>query len=111
MSDCIFCKIINNEIPSKKIYEDVNFLAFHDAFPKADKHLLVIPKKHIESLDKLTESDSALMGELTLLLPKVAKMAGLETGFRTIVNTGYGGGQEVFHIHYHILGGKKLAGF
>lgn len=104
MSDCIFCKIIKNEIPSKKIYEDANFLAFHDAFPKAKTHVLIIPKKHIESLSSLENTDIALMGELTLLLPKIALMVGLETGFKTIINTGKGGGQEVFHIHYHILG-------
>jgi histidine triad (HIT) family protein len=104
MSDCIFCKIINDEIPSKKIYEDANFLAFHDAFPKANTHALIIPKKHIESLSSLEDTDTALMGELTLLLPKIAEMVGLDAGFKTIINTGKDGGQEVYHIHYHILG-------
>ena len=110
MSDCIFCKIINREIPCNKIYEDEDFLAFHDIFPKADTHVLLIPKKHIASFKELEVEDEVLMGKLTLLLPKIAAMLNLADGFRTIINTGKGGRQEVFHIHYHILAGSKLPG-
>ena len=111
MSDCLFCKIIQGKIPATKLYEDGNILAFHDISPKAETHILVIPKKHITSLDHLDVKDQEIIGELTLMLPKIAKMSGLENGFRTIINTGEGGRQEVFHLHYHILGGSKLPGF
>ncbi|MCF6808144.1 histidine triad nucleotide-binding protein [Thiotrichales bacterium 19S9-12] len=110
MTDCIFCKIINNELPCDKIYEDEDFIAFHDLYPKADTHVLVIPKKHIESLKYTQDEDEALLGKITLLLPKLAEMLNLTDGFRTIINTGKGGGQEVFHLHYHILGGRQLPG-
>ncbi|MDF2939947.1 MAG: histidine triad nucleotide-binding protein [Gammaproteobacteria bacterium] len=106
MSDnCIFCKIVKGEIPSKKVYEDELFMAFYDLYPKAKTHVLVIPKQHIESLAHLSSQDAELMGKLTTLLPKLAKELGLHDGFRTIVNTGAGGGQEVPHLHYHILAG------
>ncbi|QEP42950.1 histidine triad nucleotide-binding protein [Ectothiorhodospiraceae bacterium BW-2] len=111
MSDCLFCKIIAGDIPSDTLYEDDNVKVFRDIAPKAATHLLVIPKKHIASLNELTAEDSELMGYLTLLLPKLAAEQGLEDGFRTIINTGRGGGQEVFHIHYHLLGGGRLPGF
>lgn len=104
MKNCLFCKIIDNTIPSKKIYEDKYILAFEDAHPKANPHLLVIPKKHISTLIDMKEIDLRLMGHLTLLLPKIAEMAGLKDGFKTAINTGKAGGQEVYHIHYHILG-------
>ncbi|MBK2029419.1 histidine triad nucleotide-binding protein [Francisella noatunensis] len=105
MSDCIFCKIVTGEIPSKKVYEDENVFAFHDINPAADIHVLVIPKKHIASLNELTEQDEKLMGKFMLSIPKVAKLLGLK-GFKTVFNTGKEGGQMVFHIHAHILGGK-----
>ncbi|MBK2112296.1 histidine triad nucleotide-binding protein [Francisella tularensis subsp. novicida FSC159] len=108
MSDCIFCKIITGEIPSKKVYEDENIFAFHDINPAADIHILVIPKKHIASLNDLTEQDHELMGKFILSIPKVAKLMGLK-GFKTIFNTGKEGGQMVFHLHAHILGGKIRA--
>ncbi|AJJ46609.1 histidine triad nucleotide-binding protein [Francisella tularensis subsp. novicida] len=108
MSDCIFCKIITGEIPSKKVYEDENIFAFHDINPAADVHILVIPKKHIASLNDLTEHDQELMGKFILSIPKVAKLMGLK-GFKTIFNTGKEGGQMVFHLHAHILGGKIRA--
>lgn len=110
MSDCLFCKIIAGDIPSNKVYEDDDFLAFHDIAPKADTHLLVIPKKHIVNLDDLSPADQELMGKLLLTIPKIAKQEGLE-GYRTITNTGAKGGQEVFHMHFHILGGNQLPGF
>ena len=111
MSDCIFCKIIAGEIPSAKVYEDDLIYAFNDIAPKADVHVLVIPKQHIARLDQLTEQHSELMTHMLLKLPEVALSQGLDTGFRTIINTGPGGGQEVDHLHMHILGGAKLPGF
>ncbi|KEI35306.1 HIT family hydrolase [Francisella sp. W12-1067] len=105
MSDCIFCKIITGEIPCNKVYEDDSFLAFHDINPAADIHVLVIPKKHIASLNELSTQDQKLMGEFMLIIPKIAKHLGLK-GFKTVINTGKEGGQMVFHFHAHILGGK-----
>lgn len=110
MSDCIFCKIVNGDIPAKTVYEDEHLLAFHDIAPKADTHLLVIPKAHIENLNDLQPEHQNLMGHLIMTLPKIAAGQGL-TGFRTIANTGAEGGQEVFHMHFHILGGSNLPGF
>lgn len=110
MSDCLFCKIVAGEIPARIAYEDDQILAFHDIAPKADTHLLVIPKRHLVSLGHLQEDDAALVSHLTLKLPAIAKQQQLK-GFRTIVNTGAEGGQEVFHLHYHLLGGDSLPGF
>lgn len=105
MSDCIFCKIIAGEIACEKVYEDENILAFHDINLVADVHVLVIPKKHIASLNELSDSDEGPIGRFMLSIPKVAKQMGLK-GFKTIFNTGKEGGQTVFHIHAHILGGS-----
>ncbi|WP_251358948.1 histidine triad nucleotide-binding protein [Kangiella sp. TOML190] len=104
MSDCIFCKIIDDEIPSSKVYENEQILVFKDIAPKAPVHLLMIPKKHIPSLAEVTADDSDLLGYMLSKVPEIAKTAGLK-GFRTIINTGKEGGQIVFHIHIHILGG------
>lgn len=106
MSNCIFCKILTGEFTTDFIYEDEYIVAFNDLYPKATVHVLVVPKKHIESLDHLSLEDQKLMGHLTVTLPKIARLCGLDNGFRTIVNTGPGGKQEVPHIHYHILGGE-----
>lgn len=105
MSECIFCKIIAGEIPCKKVYEDENILAFHDINPVAETHVLVIPKKHIEGLNRLTKDDNETMSQLMFGISNVAKNLGLN-GYKTIFNTGKEGGQTVFHIHAHILGGK-----
>ena len=105
MSECIFCKIVANEIPCNKVYEDENVLAFHDISPSADTHVLVIPKPHIPSLAEINESHEHIMSKFMISVPKVAKLLGLK-GFKTLINTGKDGGQEVFHIHAHILGGK-----
>lgn len=105
MSDCIFCKIIASDIPSDKVYEDERILVFKDIAPKAPTHLLMIPKRHIASLAELIENDADIMGYMMTKVPQVAKEAGLTGGFRTIINTGDDGGQEVYHIHIHILGG------
>ncbi len=102
--DCIFCKIVAGEIPCTKVYEDDEVLAFKDINPIAKVHILLIPKRHIESLAACTEEDAAILSKLTLLAPKLAAEQGL-TGFRTMINTGKSGGQEVFHLHYHVFGG------
>jgi histidine triad (HIT) family protein len=108
MDDCIFCKIIRGEIPSKKVYEDDDAYAFHDIHPAAPVHLLLIPKLHIDSLAAADEGHTALLGKLLLLAPKLAKQHGLSTGFKTTVHTGRDGGQVVFHLHLHIMGGGKI---
>jgi histidine triad (HIT) family protein len=111
MSDCIFCKIITGEIPSNKVYEDEKIFAFKDINPKAAVHVLVIPKVHIARLDHLTDAHQDLISHMMLKLPEIAQSQGLDTGFRTIINTGPGGGQEVDHLHIHIMGGQGLPGF
>ncbi len=108
MTDCLFCKIEQGDIPSDKVYEDEDVIVFKDLYPKADVHLLIVPRKHIVSLNELLPEDQELMGKMMLLLPKLAKQQGLNEGFRTIINTGKGGGQEIFHIHIHLLGGGHL---
>lgn len=113
MSDCIFCKIVAGEIPATKVYEDEYCLAFKDIAPKAPVHVLLIPKQHIVSLAEIGPEHQSLMAHMLLTLGKVAQQLGLEDGFRTIANTGPGGGQEVDHLHFHILGGAEggLPGF
>ncbi|MCN4144255.1 MAG: histidine triad nucleotide-binding protein [Thiohalomonas sp.] len=111
MSDCLFCKIIAGEIPADIVYEDDKILVFKDIYPKADVHLLMVPKLHIESLAKLDQSHNDLMGYMMLILPGLANDQGLTGAFRTIINTGKGSGQIIFHLHIHLLGGKNLPGF
>ena len=106
-ADCIFCKIISGAIPSKKIYEDADFIAFHDIKPMAKVHFLIVPKLHVETLNDCDESHQALLGKALLLAPKLAAEQGL-IGFKTLINTGREGGQEVFHIHVHVFGGAKV---
>ena len=108
MLDCIFCKIIKDQIPCKKVYEDEDLLAFHDIHPIARVHFMIIPKIHVDSLERCTEVHQALLGKMLLLAPKLAKEQGLENGFRTMINTGHGGGQEVYHLHVHVFGGDAL---
>ena len=108
MSNCLFCRIARGEIPCRKVYEDEAILAFHDINPAAPVHFLMIPKAHLISLREADESHAALLGKMLVLAPQLALEQGLETGFRTIINSGVGGGQEVFHLHIHILGGGKL---
>ena len=109
MDDCVFCKIINGDIPSEKVYEDDEILAFKDINPAAPIHILVIPKKHIESLLKLEEEDYELVGKIQKVINKLAKQLKIEEeGFRVIVNCGKDAGQEVMHLHYHLLAGRKL---
>ena len=109
MNDCIFCKIINKEIPSDIVYEDEDILAFRDIHPVTPVHVLVIPKKHITSLVDLKKEDEVIIGKIYTVINEIAKKEGiLEKGFRVIVNCGEDGGQEVKHLHFHLLGGKKL---
>ncbi len=107
--NCIFCKIINGEIPSSKVYEDEYCLAFKDLNPAAPVHVLVVPKMHIESVDKTDAENIDTVAKVLLAIPKVAKELSLENGYRVITNVGEDGGQTVKHLHFHILGGIKLA--
>jgi len=105
MSNCIFCKIIAGEIPATKVYEDDDVLAFHDINPMARVHFMLIPKPHVASLADVAPEHQALLGKIMLLAPRLAKEQGLDSGFKTLINTGRGGGQEVFHLHVHVFGG------
>jgi histidine triad (HIT) family protein len=108
MSDkCLFCRIARGEVPSRKAYEDEEFLAFHDIHPAAPVHLLVIPKRHLDSLIDARPEDEALLGKLVALAPRLAQEQGCDNGFRVVINNGPDGGQEVYHLHMHILGGPK----
>ncbi len=105
----IFQKIINKEIPASIVYEDDHCLAFRDVNPQAPVHVLLIPKKPVVSLNELAPEDAALCGHMMLMVPKIAATLGLDGGYRTVVNTGVHGGQSVFHLHIHILGGRALS--
>ena len=107
MDDCIFCKIASGDIPSKKVYEDEDVFAFHDINPAAPIHFLIVPKRHIESLAQCGLSDAALLGKMLSLVPKLAAEQGCTNGFRVVINTGKDGGQEVGHLHIHVLGGPQ----
>jgi histidine triad (HIT) family protein len=109
MSDCIFCKIARGELPCRQAYEDEDLLVFHDIHPMARVHLLIIPRLHIESLANCGPEHEKILSKMLLLAPKLAREHGLENGFRTLINTGRGGGQEVFHIHIHVFGGGEPA--
>lgn len=109
MEDCIFCKIVNGDIPSTKVYEDDDFYAFKDIAPVAPVHVLVIPKKHIQSIAALQPADADVVGKMLYTIQKVAAQLGLTDGFRVVFNTGEKAGQTVHHMHAHILGGKEMA--
>jgi len=104
--NCIFCKIVAGQIPARKAHEDDEFLVFHDVRPAAPVHLLLIPKHHVPSLAEVGDQDLPMLGRLLALAPRVAREQGLGGGFKLAVNTGRDGGQEVFHLHLHLLGGK-----
>lgn len=106
MENCIFCKIARKEVPATKIYEDEDTLAFFDIHPAAPVHFLLVPKQHIGSLSEVDTGHQSLLGKLLLLAPQLAVKQGCTDGFRTIINTGRVGGQEVFHLHIHVIGGK-----
>ena len=108
MTDCLFCKIVDKEIPSDIIYEDEKVLAFNDINPQAPVHFLVIPKKHIKSTDEIEEADKSLMGHMIYIAAKLAKDNGLEDGYRIVNNCGPHGGQTVDHIHFHVLGKRNM---
>ncbi|MEL1136175.1 histidine triad nucleotide-binding protein [Desulfitobacterium sp. THU1] len=109
MSDCIFCKIINREIPSEVVYEDERVLAFKDINPVAPVHVLIIPKKHSESLNDLNPEDEALVGHLVIVATQLAEELGIaDSGYRLVNNCGDDGGQVVKHLHFHLIGGKRL---
>ena len=109
--NCIFCKIIEGKIPSRKVYEDDEILAFHDIHPWAPVHFLMVPKEHIPSLAQVGEQHQALLGRMMSLVPKLAAQEGCrpypEGGFRLVCNTGDDGGQEVPHVHFHVIGGPR----
>ena len=109
MEDCLFCKIVKGEVPCNKVYEDEEILAFHDINPAAPIHILVIPKKHITSLAHLEKEDEVLVGRIYGVINKIAEEQGVkEKGYRVIVNCGKDGGQEVMHLHFHLLAGRQL---
>ncbi|WP_025209126.1 histidine triad nucleotide-binding protein [Hippea sp. KM1] len=107
---CVFCKIVNGELPCQKVYEDENYLAFKDINPKAPVHILIIPKQHIEYLSDIDDSNKHIIGDMAVIANKIAKELGIDkSGYRVLINNGPDSGQEVFHIHMHLLGGKKMA--
>ena len=110
MTDCIFCKIARGDIPSKKVYEDEDLFAFHDIHPVTPVHFMIIPKQHIPSLNEADMSHQAILGKLMVKASELARSQGLTDGFRTIINTGRIGRQEVYHLHIHILGGPEPLG-
>ena len=107
--DCLFCKIIKGEIPSKKIYEDEYCYSFADINPQAPHHYLVVPKNHIPSADAVSAENSSVIAHIFEVIPKIAKLSGIENGYRVITNVGEDGCQSVKHLHFHVLGGKKLS--
>jgi len=108
MNDCLFCKIIRGEIPSKKIYEDEHTFAFEDIDPKAPTHVLVVPKRHFRGLKEAQEGDAEIIGRCHLVAAQIARDRKIENSYRTVLNVGPGSGQSVFHLHVHLLGGRDL---
>lgn len=108
MKDCLFCRIVSGEIPSKKIYEDAHTFAFEDISPQAPTHVLVVPKKHIAGLKEATAEDATLIGQCHLAAANIARERSIEDGYRTVLNVGPKAGQSVFHMHVHLLGGRSL---
>jgi len=109
MSNCLFCKIIAGDIPSAKVYEDETIYAFRDIAPQAPTHVLVVPKAHIESVNGITAENSAVVAHIFEVIPQIAAAENLTNGYRVVSNCGDDAGQTVHHLHFHILGGKKLA--
>ena len=106
--DCLFCKIVAGQIPSKKVYEDEHTLAFEDIDPKAPTHVLIVPKKHIRGLKEAQAEEAEVIGRCQLTAAKIARERGIEDGYRTVLNVGPRAGQSVFHLHVHLLGGRDL---
>ncbi|MGE5171952.1 MAG: histidine triad nucleotide-binding protein [Rudaea sp.] len=109
-SNCIFCKIVRGEVPSRKVYEDADVLAFHDIQPQAPVHFMLIPKRHVATLYDVTDEDRASLGKILTLAGRLAKEQGASDGFRTIINTGRVGRQDVKHVHVHVLAGPEPLG-
>lgn len=107
--DCIFCKIVAGDIPSTKVYEDDSILAFRDINPEAPVHVIVIPKEHISSANEINEGNSSVIAHIFATIPKIAASESLSDGYRIITNIGENGGQSVHHLHFHLLGGRKLS--
>lgn len=106
--DCLFCSIIKGDVPSKKVFENEYAYAFYDINPNAKVHVLVVPKKHIDSIDCAGDDNIQYIGEVIKTIPQIAKLCGLKNGYRVVTNVGEDGGQSVRHLHFHILGGEKL---
>jgi histidine triad (HIT) family protein len=109
MENCIFCKIVSGEIPAKKVFEDDKVIAFNDLNPQAPVHILIIPKKHIASLNEITNEDVELLGHIQEVASLLAKQNNLKDGYRLVNNCGVDGGQTVLHLHYHLMGGRTFA--
>jgi histidine triad (HIT) family protein len=107
-ADCLFCKIAAKQIPSKIVYEDDDVFAFEDIGPQAPTHILICPRKHFASLNEATQGDQAVLGKVQLVAAELARKLKLLDGYRTVVNTGHGAGQSVWHLHLHLLGGRPL---
>lgn len=110
MDNCIFCRIVRGEVPSRKVFEDSDIFAFHDINPLSDVHFMIIPKAHIDSLAECGPEQEAVLGKMLAMASQLARSQGLEDGFRTIINTGRIGRQEVMHLHVHVIGGREPLG-
>ncbi len=108
MTNCLFCRIVAGELPSKKVHEDEQTFAFEDIRPQAPTHVLVVPKKHLRGLKEAGPEDVELIGRCHLVAAQIARQRGIENGYRTVLNVGPGAGQSVFHLHVHLLGGRRL---
>ena len=108
MSDCLFCRIIKGEIPTRKVFEDDYTYAFEDINPQAPTHILIVPKKHIRGLKEADAGDADVIGRCHLVAAQLARERSVENGYRTVLNVGPGAGQSVFHLHVHLLGGRSL---
>ncbi len=108
MSECLFCRIVRGDVPSKKVYEDEDTFAFEDINPQGPTHVLVIPKKHIAGLKEAKAEDAELLGRCQLAAAEIARQRSIEDGYRTVLNVGPGAGQSVFHMHVHLIGGRNL---
>src|SRR5262249_23741733 len=110
MSACLFCRFVNKELPTRVVFEDAFCLAFEDINPKAPVHILIIPKKHIVSLDEVAPDDESTLGHLALIAQQIARLKRIDqSGYRAVINTGPDAGQSVFHVHLHLLGGRPMA--
>ena len=107
-ADCLFCKIGRKQIPAKLVFEDADLFAFEDINPQASTHVLICPRRHFESLNEATEADQAVLGKMQLVAAQLARERNLLPGYRTVINTGHGAGQSVFHLHLHLLGGRPF---